>query len=235
MGERGLAERLKVSQEEAYSFISRYFTAYPGIKAFVSRTKQQATERGLVTTISGRIRPLPEIRSSSSWRVARAERQAVNTVIQGSAADIIKKAMVNIFRNKTIKREGVKMILQAHDELLFEIRKDLVNEVTAEIIKEMQTAWVLHVPLVAEATIGANWGNMKALTFTKTIPQREVHHDVLRLMREIEKEFGTAKLSEILALAVKEGIEKEAVINTIVELKERGRIFEPKFEEYREV
>ncbi len=153
----GLASDLGISQEEAALYISRYFQIHQGVKAFVDRTIQEARERGFVTTLWGRRRAIPELQSSTPAVRQLGERLAVNSPIQGSAADLIKLAMIGVFRR--LKTEGLRsrMILQIHDELLFEVPESELPAARALATQEMERAATLRVSLKVEIGVGASW------------------------------------------------------------------------------
>ena len=153
----GLSERLGISRTEAKTLIEGYFKTYPGVQDYITNSVNKAKENGYVETIFGRKRYLSDINSANSVVRAFAERNAVNAPIQGSAADIIKIAMVNIDRRFT--QEGIKsqMILQVHDELNFNVLESELEKVKNIVIEEMQNAYKLRVPLIADYGVGANW------------------------------------------------------------------------------
>ena len=157
----GLARQLGVDQKEARSYIESYFNRYPGIKAYMERLKSDCRRTGMVTTLFGRRIHLPSINDKDHIRRNYAERQAINAPIQGTAADIIKRAMTRV--PKVLKKHSLKaaMLLQVHDELLFEVPKDEVNDVTKIITGVMEGAagpiLKMRVPLKVEAGIGDNW------------------------------------------------------------------------------
>ena len=153
----GLAERLDIPRDEAKMLIDGYFATFPQVHDYMEKSKQVAREKGYVTTLFGRRRYLPDINSHNATVRGFAERNAINAPIQGTAADIIKVAMIRIFQR--FKAEGIKskMILQVHDELNFSVvpeEKELVEKI---VIEEMQRAITLAVPLVADSGFGANW------------------------------------------------------------------------------
>ena len=158
----GLANRIEgLNNKGAQELIDLYNKRFPGIEQFSADAVRQAQERGFVETISGRRRPIPEINSSILAVRKGAERQAGNTIIQGSAADLIKTAMVKLFRRMQAENMQSKLLLQVHDELVFETPKDVVAA-EADIIKaEMAAAMTLDVPLKAEAGWGPNWADAK--------------------------------------------------------------------------
>ncbi|MFQ5489342.1 MAG: DNA polymerase I [Phycisphaerae bacterium] len=157
----GLARSLNISRTDAESFIAEYFLRYPQIRLFIDKCIDQAKKTGYAETILGRRRPIDELHSRNRQRVAMAERITVNTVIQGSAADLIKKAMLNI--HQAIKKGQLKsrMLLQVHDELVFETPTDNVETESAQIRKMMATALPLDVPIAVDIATGTNWMESK--------------------------------------------------------------------------
>ena len=153
----GLAERLDISRDEAKQLIEGYFSTFPGVHAYMEKAKETAREHGYAETFFHRRRYLPDITSHNATVRNFAERNAINAPIQGSAADIIKIAMVRIYER--FKREGIrsKMILQVHDELNFSVLPEEKERVEKIVIEEMQNAYPLHVPLVADSGWGENW------------------------------------------------------------------------------
>lgn len=153
----GLAERLTIPRSESKELIDGYFETYPQIKTYIDKCIQIAKEKGYVETLFGRKRFLPDINSRNSIVRGFAERNTVNAPIQGTAADIIKIAMVNI--HKKFKENGLKsqMILQVHDELNFNVYQDELYMVKSIVVSEMQNAIKLSVPLIADCGVGANW------------------------------------------------------------------------------
>ena len=153
----GLAERLGVSRQEAKQLIDEYFVTYPGVKAYMEKSISMARERGYTETIFHRRCQLPDINSNNSVVRGYAERNAINAPIQGSAADIIKIAMIRVFRR--MKAEGLKskMILQVHDELNFSVLPEEKEKLQQLVVEEMQGAASLSVPLIADCGWGTNW------------------------------------------------------------------------------
>jgi len=153
----GLAERLDISRDEAKQLIDGYFTTFPEVHDYMEQAKQTARQKGYVTTLFGRRRYLPDINSANATVRGFAERNAINAPIQGTAADIIKVAMIRI--HNRFKAEGIrsKMILQVHDELNFSVYPEEQGRVEAIVIEEMQNAIALKVPLVADSGFGKNW------------------------------------------------------------------------------
>ena len=153
----GLAERLDISRDEAKQLIDGYFDTFPQVHDYMEQAKQTARRQGYVTTLFGRRRYLPDINSQNTTVRGFAERNAINAPIQGTAADIIKVAMIHIYNR--FKREGIrsKMILQVHDELNFSVYPEEREQVERIVLEEMQNAFPLNVPLVADSGFGANW------------------------------------------------------------------------------
>jgi DNA polymerase-1 len=153
----GLAVRLKTSREEARAFMDAYFARYPRVADYMREAVERCRREGDVRTLLGRRLPVPDILSRHRPTRERAERVAINAAIQGTAADIIKLAMLKIARELLPRFPGVEMVLQIHDELLFEVPKDLVGEAAPEIRRLMADAYPLRVPLPVDAGIGPNW------------------------------------------------------------------------------
>ncbi len=157
MGAYGLSQRLGITPEEGEAFIQAYFASYPGVQAFMQNTIKEAHEKGYVTTLLNRRRYLPEINSDNRNVREFAERTAVNTPIQGSAADLIKVAMIHIQRRLDEENLKSKMILQVHDELVFEVPKDELEIMQKLVRTEMESAIHLDVPIKIDMGVGANW------------------------------------------------------------------------------
>jgi len=153
----GLAERMNVSRTEAKELIDGYFETYPNVKAYMDKAIQDAKTNGWVETIFHRKRYLPDIHSQNSVVRGYAERNAINAPIQGTAADIIKIAMVRIQKSIEDKKLKSKMILQVHDELDFIVPKEELKTLTELVTREMESAVSLRVPLKADTGYGANW------------------------------------------------------------------------------
>lgn len=153
----GLSERLGISRTEAKTLIEGYFKTYPQVQEYITNSVNKAKDNGYVETIFGRKRYLSDINSANSVVRAFAERNAVNAPIQGSAADIIKIAMVNIDRRFTQENIQSQMILQVHDELNFNVLESEFEKVKEIVIEEMQNAYKLRVPLIADYGVGKNW------------------------------------------------------------------------------
>lgn len=153
----GLAKQIGVERKEAQAYIDRYFARYPGVLAYMERTRAQAAEQGYVETLYGRRLYLPEIGSKNAAMRKAAERTAINAPMQGTAADIMKLAMVAV--DDWLQASGIdaRVILQVHDELVLEVREDLVEEVSAKLRDLMGKAAELAVPLIVETGSGSNW------------------------------------------------------------------------------
>ena len=153
----GLAERLDIPRDEAKMLIDGYFATFPQVHDYMEKSKEVARQKGYVTTLFGRRRYLPDINSHNATVRGFAERNAINAPIQGTAADIIKVAMIHI--HQRFKAEGIrsKMILQVHDELNFSVYPEEKEKVEQIVIEEMQKAFPLNVPLVADSGFGQNW------------------------------------------------------------------------------
>ncbi|MDZ7393431.1 MAG: DNA polymerase I [candidate division KSB1 bacterium] len=157
MGAYGLSSRLEIPIEEAEAFIAAYFATYPGVHQYIMKTLEQAHRQGYVTTLLNRRRYLPEINSDNRRMREFAERTAINMPIQGSAADLIKVAMINISRALRAAGLKTKMILQVHDELVFEVPKDEVEQVRELVRHEMEHAITMNVPIKVDIGVGRNW------------------------------------------------------------------------------
>ena len=153
----GLAKQLDISRSEAADYISRYFSRYPGVQDYMERTRAQAHEQGYVETLFGRRLMLRDIRSPKPMLRQAAERAAINAPMQGTAADIIKRAMLRV--QSALDRENLKavMVMQVHDELVLEVPEHEVERVTALLKAEMAAAAELAVPLDVEVGVGKNW------------------------------------------------------------------------------
>ena len=153
----GLAERLNIPRSEAKILIDGYFESYPQIKEYMNKSIEVAREKGYVETICGRKRMLPDIHSHNSVVRGYAERNAINAPIQGSAADIIKIAMIRIAKRLENEHLRSRMILQVHDELNFNVPVEEIERVKAIVCEEMENAYPLQVPLLADSGVGRNW------------------------------------------------------------------------------
>ncbi|MGE8069701.1 DNA polymerase I [Pseudomonas sp. NPDC089569] len=157
MGAQKLGKDIGVDTKTAKAYIDTYFARYPGVREYMERTRAQAADQGFVETFFGRRLYLPEINSNKPQERAAAERTAINAPMQGTAADIIKKAMVAVDNWLTSSGLDAKVILQVHDELVLEVREDLVDQVREEIRVHMSGAAKLDVPLLVEVGVGNNW------------------------------------------------------------------------------
>jgi DNA polymerase-1 len=153
----GLARQLKIERAAAQQYVERYFARYPGVREYMERTRAQARAQGYVETLFGRRLYLPEINAPNQVRQQAAERAAINAPMQGTAADLIKLAMARIDRWIESTRADVRMIMQVHDELVFELRADSLDEVRAAVRAHMAGVAELAVPLVVDVGVGANW------------------------------------------------------------------------------
>jgi DNA polymerase-1 len=155
-----LAKDIGVSRTEAESFIQAYFARYPSVRRFIDETIARARETGTVRTLLGRLRRLPDLRAKN-WQIrAEAERQAMNTPVQGSAADLIKKAMIDLHRELKDRALRARLILQIHDELLLEVPEKEAEQTRALVREVMEGALALEVPLVVDARVGASWADV---------------------------------------------------------------------------
>lgn len=161
MGVYGLAARRKISREKARVFIEKYFTVYKGVYQFLEEIRAKAQDQGYVETMFGRKRYLPEMYSEMRQLRAQAERMAVNFPVQGSAADIMKIAMIRIAKKLEDVSKDTKMILQVHDELVFDVPKSDREKVGKFVKKEMESIVRLSVPLLVEVHTGNNWGSLE--------------------------------------------------------------------------
>ena len=161
IGDFSLAKDLKISRKEAKNYIEMYFDRYPGVKKYMDDIINQAKENLYVTTVMNRRRLIPEIKASNKMVRSFGERLAMNTPIQGSAADIIKLAMVNVYNEIKKKNLKSKLILQVHDELILNVYKDELEEVKLIVKKEMENVLQLRVPLEVDMSVGENWYEAK--------------------------------------------------------------------------
>ena len=153
----GLAERLNIERKEAKELIDGYFETYPGVKAYMDNCINDARECGYVETIYHRKRYLPDINSRNGVVRGYAERNAINAPIQGSAADIIKVAMIGVLNRMESENLKAKMILQVHDELNFSVPVEEKERLEYLVLEEMEKAYRMHVPLKADCGWGKNW------------------------------------------------------------------------------
>ena len=157
----GLSQDLDISRKEAQEYIRQYFETYPGIKTFLDRCVEEAKEKGFSRTLYGRIRPIPELRSRNFAQRNFGERVAMNSPIQGTAADIIKIAMIKVSRRLKAEKLKAHLILQIHDELLIEAPPQEAEEVKKILNEEMCGATALSVPLVVDMNVGSSWYELK--------------------------------------------------------------------------
>jgi DNA polymerase-1 len=157
MGAFGLAAALGIEQKAAKDYIDRYFTRFAGVKRYMDETKARAAERGFVETLFGRRIYLPEIRGGNGQRRAGAERQAINAPMQGTAADLIKLAMLQVQAELDRAGKQAKIVMQVHDELVFEVPEAELDWMRAEVPRLMAGVAQLQVPLLAEVGVGSNW------------------------------------------------------------------------------
>ena len=157
----GLSENLEISREDAQAYIDAYLARFPHVQDFIQRTIEQATRDGYVTTLLGRRRPVPEIRASNRQTRSLGERLAVNSVMQGTAADIIKKAMVAIHRRLRDEGRAARLVLQVHDELLLEVPEAEVSAARELVRAEMCDAYPLDPPLDVDIGVGDDWNDAK--------------------------------------------------------------------------
>ncbi|WP_315286362.1 DNA polymerase, partial [Neisseria bacilliformis] len=159
MGQYGLAKSLGIDNLSAKNFIDRYFARYPGVAEYMQRTKEQAAQQGYVETLFGRRLYLPDIRAKNANARAGAERAAINAPMQGTASDLIKRAMIAV--SNRLHSDGLqsKLIMQVHDELVLEVIEnelETVKEMLPQVMAEVDGG-LLNVPLVAEVGVGGNW------------------------------------------------------------------------------
>jgi len=158
----GLSQNLGIEPSEAKQFINAYFERYSGVRAFIDRTLDEARREGKVRTLFGRVRPIPDINSKNANLRGFAERTAVNTPLQGTAADLIKIAMIRI--DAAIRERGMKsrMTLQVHDELVFEVPESEIEVMRALVREQMEKVHSLIVPLLVEIGVGPNWRDLES-------------------------------------------------------------------------
>ena len=155
MSEFGLTRQLGFSREESRGYIAKYFQRYPGVLDYMERTRQIAREQGFVETILGRRLYTPDIMASNKMIKQAAERAAINAPLQGSAADIIKMAMIAV--DQMLPKDQAKMLLQVHDELVFEVDESIADELASKLADVMQSVLQISVPLLVEVGKGRNW------------------------------------------------------------------------------
>ena len=160
MSDYGLQQATELSREEAAQFITSYFEKYPGVREYLESTKEQARKQGYVQTLLGRKRFIPEINSPNRQIREAAERMAINMPVQGTSADIIKMAMINLHQEMDKRQLKSKLLLQVHDELVFEVPQDELETMRQMVPQVMSTALTLSVPLKVDIKTGNNWGEM---------------------------------------------------------------------------
>jgi DNA polymerase-1 len=153
----GLTRQLGIPRHEAQAYLDTYFERYTGVREYMDSTKELAKKNLYVETILGRKLHVTEINASNGLRRQAAERAAINAPLQGSAADIIKKAMIDVDEWIGEDNLNIKMIMQVHDELIFEVKKDFAEEALTNVINLMERAVKLDIPLIVDANQGANW------------------------------------------------------------------------------
>ena len=157
----GLSENLEIPREQAQAYIDTYLARFPRVQEFIARTIAQAAADGYVTTLLGRRRPIPELRASNRQTRSLGERLAVNTVMQGTAADVIKVAMIRAHDRLRAEGRSSRLVLQVHDELLLEVPDTEVTGVKELVRAEMVGAYPLDPPLAVEVGAGDNWADAK--------------------------------------------------------------------------
>jgi DNA polymerase-1 len=156
----GLAAQLGIEQHEARLYIETYFERYAGVRAYIDRMLEETRREQMVRTVFGRVRPIPDIQSRNANQRGFAERTAINTPLQGTAADLIKLAMIRIDRRLADEKLKTRMTLQVHDELVFDVPEEEIEPVSAMVRHEMEHVIELNVPLVADVGTGANWRDL---------------------------------------------------------------------------
>jgi DNA polymerase-1 len=157
----GLAQQLGIDQHEARLYIDTYFARYQGVRRYIDHLLEEVRREQRVRTLFGRVRPIPDIQSRNANLRGFAERTAVNTPLQGTAADLIKLAMIRIDRRLAKEKLKAVMTLQVHDELLFDVPEDEAEQLQALVKHEMEHVIELKVPIVADCGIGVNWRDLK--------------------------------------------------------------------------
>ncbi len=153
----GLARQLRIDRKSADEYVERYFARYPGVRAYMDRTRETARRQGYVETLFGRRLHLPEINASNVARRQGAERAAINAPMQGTAADLIKLAMIRIDRWIAESAPALRMIMQVHDELVFDVPEPMLAMVREAIPRMMSEVADLAVPLIVDVGVGGNW------------------------------------------------------------------------------
>src|SRR5262249_24978429 len=158
----GLSENLEIPREQAQAYIDTYLARLPRVQEFISRTIAQAAADGYVTTLLGRRRPIPELRASNRQTRSLGERLAVNSVMQGTAADVIKIAMIRIHDRLRAEGRNARLVLQVHDELLLEVPETELSAVRELVRTEMCDAYPLDPPLAVDVGVGDDWAEAKS-------------------------------------------------------------------------
>jgi DNA polymerase-1 len=157
----GLSQTLGIDRKEAELYIRRYFERYAGVQEFIDRTVEEVRESGVAKTLFGRRRPIPDMRSRNPSARSFAERTAVNTPLQGTAADLIKLAMIRIMHAFEQRKMRSRMLLQVHDELVFEAPPEELEQLKSLVKETMESVYELNVPLLVEIGTGPNWRDAK--------------------------------------------------------------------------
>jgi DNA polymerase-1 len=153
----GLARQLNIGRAEAQAYMDTYFTRYPGVAEYMEKTRGTARDQGFVETLFGRRLYLPDINASNGQRRQAAERAAINAPMQGTAADIIKRAMISVDGWLQSRKPDAHLVMQVHDELVFEVREDQLDDLRAAVVRRMSAAAELDVPLVVDTGHGPDW------------------------------------------------------------------------------
>jgi DNA polymerase-1 len=161
IGPFGLAQRTGLSRAEAKKVIEDYYATYTGVRRYMSETPENVRKTGAVRTIFGRMRPIPDITNRNHALRSRAEREAINAPIQGTAADLVKMAMIKVAERLKKEKLSGRMILQVHDELLLEVPAGEIESTRDLVRHEMESVYRLNVPLVVDTGIGSNWMEAK--------------------------------------------------------------------------
>jgi len=157
MSSYGLSRDLKISRNEADQYIAKYFERFSGVKQYMEDVKKQAREKGYVETMFNRRRYIPDIKSRNYHKRKFAERAAINTPIQGTAADIMKLAMIDLYRAVVNSGLNIKLLLQVHDEIVLEVKKEEISKTAALVKDKMENTIKLSVPLIVDMQTGSNW------------------------------------------------------------------------------
>lgn len=166
MGNKALAEILKVDENDSSKLAAEFHLTYPGLKKYSEKVVQKTREQGFIETVTCRRRYFPAITSENSSERSQAERQALNTCIQGSASDLVKNAILRMGRNmRKHNHEGCNLVLHLHDELFYEVPEISLKETAKILIQSMQNCVQLNVPLLVKLKAGSSWGQMRSLDF----------------------------------------------------------------------